>query len=177
MMEGGRVLHHLRNSLGDPRNAILIVGFQAENTLGRRILRGDGEVNIFGEPHPVRAEIFVMNEYSAHADRDELLSWFRRLRGAPTDVFVVHGEEEQSLAFAEHLRKETTARVEAPRPHEFFGLGGREGRERGIRPSADDGTVRGDPSAEATNTERPRRHPEHETTSRRGRRNRRTRHP
>ena len=72
MMEAGRVLHHLRNSIEAPRNAILIVGFQAENTLGRRILRGDGEVNIFGEPHPVRAQVFVLNEYSAHADRPEL---------------------------------------------------------------------------------------------------------
>jgi metallo-beta-lactamase family protein len=120
MMEGGRILHHLRNGIGDPRNAVLIVGFQAENTLGRKILRGDRVVNIFGEPHEVRAEVYVMNEYSAHADREELLGWFRSSGGAPHDIFVVHGEEEQSQRFARHLRDETAARIHLPRLHESF---------------------------------------------------------
>lgn len=132
MMEAGRVLHHLRNSVEDPRNAILIVGFQAENTLGRRLLRGDKVVNIFGEPHPVRAEIFVMNEYSAHADRDELHTWFNANHGTPREVFVVHGEEEQSQAFAERLAKETQARVHVPLPHEAFALGGPHPQRRGM---------------------------------------------
>ncbi len=128
MMEGGRVLHHLRNSIGDPKNAILIVGFMAENTLGRRILRGDKVVNIYGEPHDVRAEVFVMNEYSAHADRDELLAWFQGNEGSPQDVFIVHGEEEQALAFADHLSQASTARIWVPRLHESYGLGGRHPR-------------------------------------------------
>ena len=131
MMEAGRILHHLRNSIENPRNAVLIVGFQAENTLGRRLVRGDKVVNIFGEPHPVRAEVFVMNEYSAHADRDELLAWFHGNRGTPREVFVVHGEEEQSQAFAERLTKETPARVYVPLPNEFFGLGGQHREQRG----------------------------------------------
>ncbi len=139
MMEAGRILHHLRNSVGDPRNAILIVGFMAENTLGRRIFRGDKEVNIFGEPHTVRAEVFVMNEYSAHGDREELVTWLRALPAAPRDLFVVHGEEEQSLAFAERLGRETTARVHVPQLHEAFGLGGRHGRERRFLPGANQG--------------------------------------
>lgn len=129
MMEAGRILHHLRNSVSDPRNAVLIVGFQAENTLGRRLLRGDREVNIFGEPHVVQAEIFVMNEYSAHGDRDELLAWYRQNHGRPQDLFVVHGEEEQALALADRLRGEGTARVHVPQLHESFGLGG--GHRRG----------------------------------------------
>lgn len=131
MCEAGRILHHLRNSIEDARNAILIVGFQAENTLGRRLLRGDKVVNIFGEPHPVRAEVFVMNEYSAHADRDELLAWFHANHGTPREVFAVHGEEEQSQAFAERLRREAPARVHVPLLHECFGLGGRHGEGRG----------------------------------------------
>ncbi len=135
MMEGGRVLHHLRNGIGDPRNAILIVGFQAENTLGRRILRGDKVVNIYGEPHEVKAEVFVMNEYSAHADRTELLGWFRANPGTPQDVFVVHGEEEQAIAFAGHLARETAARIWVPRLHESFGLGGAHARARHVPPS------------------------------------------
>jgi metallo-beta-lactamase family protein len=132
MMEAGRVLHHLRNSIEDPQNAVLIVGFQAENTLGRRLLRGDKVVNIFGEPHPVRADVFVMNEYSAHADRDELLAWFHANPGTPREIFVVHGEEEQSQAFAERLRRESPARVSVPLPHESFGLGGRHREQRGV---------------------------------------------
>lgn len=135
MMEAGRILHHLRNSVGDPRNAILVVGFQAENTLGRRLLRGDKVVNIFGEPHSVQADVFVMNEYSAHADRDELLAWFHANHGTPRDVFVVHGEEEQSQTFAERLAKETPARVHVPMLHEFFGLGGRHREQRGPAPA------------------------------------------
>ncbi len=134
MMEAGRILHHLRNSIEDPRNAILIVGFQAENTLGRRLLRGDKVVNIFGEPHPVRADVFVMNEYSAHADREELLAWFHANHGTPKEVFVVHGEEEQSQAFAERLTKETPARVHLPELHAYFGLGGRHRVQRGSVP-------------------------------------------
>jgi metallo-beta-lactamase family protein len=134
MMEAGRVLHHLRNSVEDPRNAILIVGFQAENTLGRRLLRGDKVVNIFGEPHPVRAEIFVMNEYSAHADSEELHTWFHANHGTPREVFVVHGEEEQSQAFAERLAKDTPARVHVPLLHETFGLGGLHPQRRGVAP-------------------------------------------
>lgn len=122
MMEGGRVLHHLRNSIENPVNAVLIVGFQAENTLGRRILRGDKVVNIFGEPHEVRAEIYVMNEFSAHADRGELTDWFRGNEGPAQEVFVVHGEEEQSLAFATHLKELTTARIHVPVLHQRFSL-------------------------------------------------------
>ena len=122
MMEGGRVLHHLRNGLGEARNAVLIVGFQAENTLGRRLEQGEAVVNVFGEPHEVRSEIFVMNEYSAHADRGELLDWFRRLQGRPREILVVHGEEEQSLALAAALGRESSARVRVPRLHESFDL-------------------------------------------------------
>ncbi len=136
MMEAGRVLHHLRNSIQDKRNAILIAGFMAENTLGRKIFRGDREVNIFGEPHQVKAEVFAMNEFSAHGDRIELLEWYREVcavESAPRDCFVVHGEEEQALALASTIREESPeSRVHVPHLHESFGLGGRDRRRRGV---------------------------------------------
>jgi metallo-beta-lactamase family protein len=102
-MEGGRVLHHLKNAVGDPANLILIVGYQAVHTLGRRIQDGADEVRIFGEPHERKAQVEVMNEFSAHADRNELMAWVREFKRMPEKAFVVHGEESQSLAFAERL--------------------------------------------------------------------------
>ena len=72
MVEHGRILHHLKNSIEDPRNTLLIVGYQAHNTLGRKL--GTSKIGeYFGEPYNVRMEIKVMNAYSAHADRDDLL--------------------------------------------------------------------------------------------------------
>jgi metallo-beta-lactamase family protein len=106
MCEAGRILHHLKNGIGDPRNVVLIVGYQAEHTLGRRLVEKAEVVKIFGEPHERRAEVVVMNEFSAHADRDELLAWIGRFRRRPRRVFVVHGEEGQSLPFAATLVRE-----------------------------------------------------------------------
>lgn len=126
MAEGGRVLHHLKNSISDPRNAILFVGYQAEHTLGRRILDGRPEVNIFGEPHEVKAEVFVMNEFSAHADRNELLGWLRGNKGRPRELVLVHGEEEQALAFATRLEQEGFPKPRVPSLHESLSLGGSE---------------------------------------------------
>jgi metallo-beta-lactamase family protein len=104
MMEGGRVLHHLKNGIEDPRNMILIVGYQAANTLGRRLLEGADEVRIFGEEYPVRAEVVVMNEFSAHADKNELLQWVEGFKEKPSQAFVVHGEEKQSRPLARRLQ-------------------------------------------------------------------------
>jgi len=115
MMEQGRVLHHLRNNIEDPRNAILVVGYQAANTLGRRIADGATEVRIFGETFERRAEVVVMHEFSAHADRVELLQWVNRLKQKPTRAFAVHGEESQSLAFAAYMREAGIPQAEAPR--------------------------------------------------------------
>jgi metallo-beta-lactamase family protein len=77
MCEGGRILHHLRNGIEDPRNLILITGFQAAHTLGRRLVERRPEVNIFGEPMRLRAEVAVLNELSGHADQGDLLNWVR----------------------------------------------------------------------------------------------------
>lgn len=104
MAEAGRVRHHLRNNLGDPRNLVLFVGYCAEHTLGAQLRGGRNPVNIFGEPVEVKARVVAIDSLSGHADRSELCAYFNRLRGPLSKVFVVHGEEEQSLAFAETLR-------------------------------------------------------------------------
>jgi metallo-beta-lactamase family protein len=121
MCEGGRILHHLRNNIEDPRNTILIPGFQAEYTLGRKILNGDREVPIFGEPMPLRAEVVSLDELSGHADQSELIEWMRPLAPRLKKVFLVHGELEQGAALAEVIRKEFKLEVQQPsRGHSFL---------------------------------------------------------
>ncbi|MBN1424985.1 MBL fold metallo-hydrolase [Candidatus Fermentibacteria bacterium] len=94
MCEAGRILHHLRNNIANPANIILIVGFMAENTLGRRLVEGHKEVNIFGEPHAVEAEVEIMDAFSAHADYREMGEYLGRLdRSRLKEIFLVHGEE------------------------------------------------------------------------------------
>jgi metallo-beta-lactamase family protein len=102
MCEAGRILHHLRHHVGDPRSVLLIVGFQAAGTLGRRLADGISPVRIFGEPHDVLLRVIVLPSFSAHADRDELLAWVQRLPRVGR-IYCVHGEEAQSTALAGHL--------------------------------------------------------------------------
>src|SRR6185295_6054748 len=107
MAEAGRVLHHLAHGAPDPRNTILIVGFQAEHTLGRRIVERQPLLKIYGEEVPLRARVEVLNGYSAHADRGELRRWLDVVRGPgkrALPVHLVHGEPEAQDAFAEALR-------------------------------------------------------------------------
>ncbi len=94
MAESGRILHHLLNGADDARNTILIVGFMAEHTLGRRILNKQPVIRVFGEEVPLRAQVEVLNGYSAHGDRRDLREWIQRVRGkgaGPHTVFLVHG--------------------------------------------------------------------------------------
>ena len=92
MCEFGRIVHHLRNNCEDKRNTILIVGFQAKNTLGRRIVERQPEIKIFGIKHRLRAEVKTMNALSAHAGRSELIAFGRRFKGRAKRVLLVHGE-------------------------------------------------------------------------------------
>jgi metallo-beta-lactamase family protein len=106
MCEAGRILHHLKNNIEDNRNTVLIVGWQAPHTLGRKLVERWERVRIFGEDYQLRAEVEVIGGYSAHADRDELLDYVRPLNnGRLKKVFVVHGEEEASLALADELQE------------------------------------------------------------------------
>jgi metallo-beta-lactamase family protein len=104
MCEGGRILHHLANSLGDRRNLVLIVGFQAEGTLGRKLVEKRPSVRIFGQEHQVQAQVEVLNGFSAHADRNEIIDWVRSL-GAVRRAFLVHGEEKQCLQLEASLQQ------------------------------------------------------------------------
>ena len=114
MCEAGRVLHHLKNNVEDPRNTVLIVSFQAEHTLGRRIAEKRDTVRIFGDEYRLRAHVKVIDAFSAHADRDELLSWIGHAKSSLEGVFVVHGEEEQSLALAEGIGKLGVREITVP---------------------------------------------------------------
>lgn len=122
MAESGRILHHLARHLGDHRTMVLFVGFQAENTLGRRIQDGQDPVTIFGETVPRRAEIQVLSGYSAHADRSELREWVRRLGGPIRRAFVVHGEAGPALAMAQILHQEGVEDVVVPKLGDSFPL-------------------------------------------------------
>ena len=104
MAEFGRIRHHLANNIADPRHTILIVGFQAEHTLGRKLAEGLKRVRIFGEEYTVRAQVERIDGFSAHADRDELLAWVELAKANLKGVFVVHGEEKSALALADGIR-------------------------------------------------------------------------
>jgi len=115
MCESGRILHHLANHIPDSKNTLLIVGFMAENTLGKRLVERKPEVKIFGDEIPLKAQVVIMNGFSAHADKNELLAYFeglktRRLR----HVFIVHGELEQSEALAAGIREKGFDQVNVP---------------------------------------------------------------
>lgn len=122
MVEAGRILHHLKNGIGDHRNTVLFVGFQAEHTLGRRIQQGDREVKIFGELYPVAAEVETIGGYSAHADRTELRQWVRKIGGPVRRAFVVHGEDPARQAMARILGEEGVKEVVLPALGQGFDL-------------------------------------------------------
>lgn len=105
MAEAGRILHHLKNNIGDPNNLILFMGYCAEYTLGAKIKNGQSPVNIFGEPHQVKAQVASLDSLSGHADKNELLAHVDRIKGNLKKIFITHGEEEQSLAFADTLKE------------------------------------------------------------------------
>ncbi|WP_321470966.1 MBL fold metallo-hydrolase [uncultured Paludibaculum sp.] len=122
MAEAGRILHHLRNNIEDPRNMVLITGFQAENTLGRKIVDKMPEVPIFGEPVRLRAEVVKLNELSGHADQNELLTWMKPMVKTLKKVFLVHGEPQQSEALAKMIRTLYDLPVEVPTRGQVFDL-------------------------------------------------------
>jgi metallo-beta-lactamase family protein len=105
MAETGRILHHLKNNIEDSRNTIMIVGWQAPETLGRRIADGEKVVSIFGEKYHNNAQVVILNGLSGHADQDELLAWVEPMNQKPKRTFLVHGELEAANALASRLRQ------------------------------------------------------------------------
>jgi metallo-beta-lactamase family protein len=114
MCEGGRVLHHLKHTVGDPRNIILIVGYQAENTLGRRIVDRQSPLRILGDEFELRARVHTINALSAHADRTALMRWFDGVKGNLSRVFAIHGEPEKVAAMTELVKQHGVENAVAP---------------------------------------------------------------
>lgn len=132
MAEAGRVLHHLRNNIEDPRNTVLITGFQGPNTLGRKILEKRSEVAIFGEPMRLRAEVASLDELSGHADQRELIEWMRPIVRGLKRVFLVHGEPEAGETLAKLIQSEYGIEASMPARGESFALGA-ERSEKEVR--------------------------------------------
>lgn len=123
MCEAGRILHHLKNNIEDRRNTVMVVGFMAEHTLGRRIVERDKEVRIFGKMYKLNAEVATLNTFSAHADYSEILKWIRhhdlnRLK----KVFLVHGEHEAQEHLVQVLLEGGVKAVEIVKPDTSYSL-------------------------------------------------------
>jgi len=106
MAEFGRILHHLKYRVENPNNTVLITGWQAAHTLGRRITEREEIVRIFGDEYQLKAQVEVLNGFSGHADRNEIVDWVRRMRQKPQQTFLVHGEEASALALKATLESE-----------------------------------------------------------------------
>ncbi|MCX7985037.1 MAG: MBL fold metallo-hydrolase [Bacteroidetes bacterium] len=119
MCEGGRIVHHLANNIENPNNTILIVGYQAQHTLGRRLVEKAKQVSIFGELYEVNAEVVVLNSFSAHAGQDELLQFVTSLdKQRLKTILLVHGEEEHATMLQTKLFQLGYERVQIPRKGE-----------------------------------------------------------
>lgn len=120
MAEAGRILHHLKNNIEDPRNTILIVGWMAPHTLGRRLVEKQPVVKIFGEEYQLNAEVVTLNGFSGHADRSELLEWAGNFQRRPQHTFIVHGETEAAEALQQGLVSEGFKQVVVPHLGQSF---------------------------------------------------------
>jgi len=121
MCEGGRVRHHLRHNLGRKESSIVFVGYQAEGTLGRKIVDGAKQVELLGDRITVRAGIHTLGGFSAHADQSELLDWISCFRTSP-EIFIVHGEEAVSLEFQELIQKRFACKTHVPHKGEEYSI-------------------------------------------------------
>jgi metallo-beta-lactamase family protein len=114
MAETGRILHHLKNNIEDPRNTILIVSWQAPDTLGRRLADRAPRVRIFGEEYERKAEVATIGGLSAHAGQEMLVEYAQATQQTVKEIFLVHGEERQALALQEKLREAGMRQVVYP---------------------------------------------------------------
>ncbi len=122
MCESGRILHHLKHSVGRQEDCVLMVGFQAQGTLGRKLIEGHESVRIYGDWYRVHCKVREMGGFSAHADYGELLAHTRHLATTCKHAFVVHGEEPTALIYADRLRKEGFRTVDVPAQRQRFEL-------------------------------------------------------
>ena len=107
MCDAGRIRHHLKHNLWNPKNSIVFVGYQANGTLGRRIIDGEKEISVLGEKIYVQAKIYNLEGFSGHADYEGLLDWVSGLQKAPQHIFLVHGETEAKEELEQKIREAT----------------------------------------------------------------------
>jgi metallo-beta-lactamase family protein len=122
MATGGRIVHHLKHRLGDPSTTVVFTGYQADGTLGRRILEGDPEVFIHRQPIHIRAKVTKLNSLSAHADGGEIMSWLGHFKTPPKKTFIVHGETDAQEVLRDRIRLELGWNVEIPSQGQQFEL-------------------------------------------------------
>ena len=115
MMNGGRILHHLVRYLSDPRSTVLIIGYQAYGTLGRKLYTGEKSVDVLGERIQVKARISSIGAYSAHADQRQLIDWIRHAEQLPKHVYCIHGEEAAAAALASRITEDLGIPADVPR--------------------------------------------------------------
>lgn len=120
MMHGGRILHHLKNYIGLPETTLLIVGYQAEGTLGREIVNGAKSVRIYGVECPVRAKVAIVDSFSSHMDQSQLLAWVETMPDRPKKIFLNHGEDSSRNTFAKVLKEKLDVDVVVPHYNEGF---------------------------------------------------------
>jgi metallo-beta-lactamase family protein len=116
MCEGGRIQYHLRDNLPRAESSVVIIGFQVQGTLGRRLVDGAQRVRIFGDEIEVRAAVHTIGGLSAHADQSGLLGWLRGFRRTPQQTFVVHGEHETARTFCQVIEQQLGWHTELPGP-------------------------------------------------------------
>ncbi len=117
MCESGRILHHLKNNIEDEKNTIVVVGYMAQNTLGKKLVERYPRVRIYGEEYSLNAEVVVNNAFSGHADRNALIDYVVNSGNGVKKIFVVHGDEDQSLSLVKRL-KERGFNVHLPQKNE-----------------------------------------------------------
>lgn len=122
MCENGRILHHLKNSVENPKNSLILIGYMAKDTLGRRISEKEKEVRIFGRPYELRAEVIIVNAFSSHADRDGLLEYVSMCMDSLKGVFIVHGEPKESELLRDAIRSKLNIKPRIPARDEIIFL-------------------------------------------------------
>ena len=138
MCDAGRIKHHLKHNLWRSGVQVLIMGFQAQGTLGRSIVDGAKKVRIFNEEVVVRAKVHTIGGFSAHADRQELLNWIGHFKNPKMRIYIIHGEESTSLSFAEAIQKAYPFKVEVPNWMETLTLTPPEGKPAEWTPEAEE---------------------------------------
>ncbi|MEE4218388.1 MAG: MBL fold metallo-hydrolase [Xanthomonadales bacterium] len=123
MCNGGRIIHHLKHNLERSETQVLIVGYQARGSLGRRLVNGEKSVRIYGREIPVNASVHTVGGLSAHGDQDDLARWYEHMENRPP-VYLVHGEVDSQLAFREYLEDRCGAEVHVPVPGTVLDLAG-----------------------------------------------------